>query len=290
MPDTKTIWVSLSDGARIRIRERGSRASVLFVHGWAMNGGLFDGLVDVLPRNIGAISLDLRGHGSSSRTGSATVEQLGSDLVELADQLGLQNIVVCGWSMGAMALWSAAADPRFSGRVAGYVVVDMSPRIANDAEWRLGLSDGRNLDVTLDAAKPMRADWPSAVRRFAPRILALGADRPSVLAALETAALEQDPDYMAALWESTARQDFRAQLRSLTAPTLAVYGEKSQLYAAASSRFIARESPYGRAVGFQNSGHAPHLEEPQRFAAVLADFVASVTRNASPAASAGAAY
>lgn len=282
------VWVTLRDGAKIRVRSRGGPKRILFVHGWAMHGGLFDGVANLLPDHLGAISIDLRGHGESSRQGPATIEQLGADIAELSEILGLQGVVVCGWSMGAMALWAGAADARFQRRVAGYVIVDMSPRLPNDSEWRLGLADGRTLAMTLDAAAAMRTDWAASVERFTPRILASGSEQKLLCARLSAAALQQDPEFMASLWESMARQDFRAQLSALTAPTLAVFGARSQLYAEASSRYIARESPMGRAIGFENSGHAPHLEEPQRFASVLRDFAAMTTRTASSAASAGA--
>ncbi len=283
------VWVTLKDGARLKVRSRGGPKHILFVHGWAMHGGLFDGVANLLPETLGAHSIDLRGHGDSSRQGPATVEQLGADLVEAAEILGLQNIVAVGWSMGAMALWAAAADARFQRRIAGYVIVDMSPRLPNDGDWRLGLADGRALDATLDAARAMRADWPAAVARFAPRILAAGVEQKLLAARLAAAALHQDADFMAALWESMARQDFRARLKTIAAPTLAIFGARSQLYAEGSSRFLARECPMGSAIGFENSGHAPHLEEPQRFAAVLRDFAAVTTRKEAPAASAGAA-
>jgi pimeloyl-[acyl-carrier protein] methyl ester esterase len=281
-------WVSLKDGARLRVRMSGAGTPILFVHGWAMNGALFADTAHLLGDGLTTICVDLRGHGESSRSGDASIEQLGADIAELVECLALRDVVVCGWSMGAMALWSAASDARFQRRVAGYVIVDMSPRLPNDGAWALGLADGRDLDATIEAASAMRADWAASVRRFAPRILAEGANQPVLRKRLEDVALMQDANLMASLWESMARQDFRARLRTLTAPTLAIFGEKSQLYREASSRFIARECPKGRAIGFRHSGHAPHLEEPQRFASVLREFVATTSRNSAPA-EAGAA-
>lgn len=281
-------WVSLKDGARLRVRISGAGTPILFVHGWAMNGALFADAADLLEDGFTTICVDLRGHGESSRSGDATIAQLGADIAEIAEGLALRDLVVCGWSMGAMALWAAASDARFQRRVAGYVIIDMSPRLPNDGAWALGLADGRDLDATIGAAAAMRRDWEASVRRFAPRILAEGANEPVLQKRLEEAALAQDANIMAALWESMARQDFRARLRTLAAPTLAIFGERSQLYREASSRFIARECPMGRAIGFRHSGHAPHLEEPQRFASVLREFAATTSRNSAPAV-AGAA-
>lgn len=281
----------MRDGCVLYADDLGAGRPILFAHGWAMASGLFRPLATALAADFRVVSPDLRGHGRSVMAGAVGIEDIGRDLAELADMLSLDDIVVVGWSMGAMALWSACADAAFMGRVSGIVVLDMSPRLSNDAEWRAGLADGRDLAATLAAADAMRRDWPGAVARFVPRIVAEGPeeDREDLLAALGEVALAQDGAVMAALWESMARQDFRAALPRLAAPTLAIRGERSRLYAPEASRFIARQSPGGRALGFARSGHAPHLEEPRRFLDSLAAFAAATSKNRTTAARAGAA-
>lgn len=283
--------IRMRDGALLRYDDVGEGRPVLFVHGWAMTGGLFRQLTDMLGRGLRAIAPDLRFHGGSSRAGAPDIALLGRDLVDFAAALDLEDAVVVGWSMGAMAAWSAMSDRRFADRVGGLVAVDMSPRIVNDDDWLLGLADRRDLAATLAAAQSMREDWAGAVGRFVPRIVAEGAEaaRASIVADLRTAALSNDGGQMAALWESMAVQDFRGAIRSGGTPTLAVYGEKSRLYAPGSSRYIARESVDGRAVGFAESGHAPHLEEPRRFVEVLRAFAASTAKDQAAPARAGAA-
>ncbi|MBY0421331.1 MAG: alpha/beta hydrolase [Parvularculaceae bacterium] len=269
--------IEMSDGALLRVDDVGAGRPFLLAHGWAMAASLFAPLAEALAADHRVVAPDLRGHAGSASAKTVSLEMIAEDLATLAERLDLQDVVAVGWSMGAMALWTAS----FARRVTAFVVVDMSPRIVNDSAWRLGLKDGRDLEETIAAADAMRADWPAAVRRFAPRIAApdAGAD---LLLTLENVALEQDAVTMAGLWESLARQDARAALARLSAPTLAVYGEQSQLYDAASSRFVAEASPNGRAVGFRHSGHAPHLEEPERFVATLLDFAAATSNAAAP--------
>lgn len=74
-------------------------------------------------------------------------------------------------------------------------------------------------------------------------------------------------------------QDYRDRIRALVLPTLVVHGARSRFYRAETSRFIARIVADGRVVAFDHSGHAPHLEEPDAFNALLKRFVTEI-RNA----------
>lgn len=271
--------VTLKDGAEIAVDVSGEGTPVLFVHGWAMQGSLFAGQRDALSSSYQIITVDLRGHGASSRDVTAlTIERLGADIVEIADALNLTELVVVGWSMGAMVLWDALTSREFAVRVAGLVSIDMSPRLSNDGAWSLGLADGRGPLAALRAVEAMRADWPNAVRRFAPRIFApdMTPDRQAQLSAIISDASALNGEAMAALWESMAVQDFRKTIGVLPTPILAVHGAKSQLYPVATGEFIAENAPSGDVAVFPASGHAPHLEEPERFNTALQRFISSV--------------
>lgn len=280
--------ITLSDGATVRATIAGQGPPIIFIHGWAMNGGLFAEQQEAFKDSFRTIAIDLRGHGGSRGGGQpATIERLAADLVEIFELLELDRAVCVGWSMGAMVAWEALADPAFAARVRGLVVIDMSPRISNDSAWRLGLADGRRPESTIRSVEAMRRDWPAMVRRFVPRILAPGAEvrRSDLIARIIEEADALDNETMAGLWESMAVQDFRKTLKTLTTPTLVVHGAKSQLYAAATGEFIARQTPDAILVEFPQSGHAPHLEEPEAFNVELRNFIEELDSRAVSAAS-----
>lgn len=275
----REITAILSDGETVRVRSAGAGRAIAFLHGWAMNASLFDEQCADLATAHRTIAFDFRGHNGRPARG-LTIDQLADDLCELAEALELADAILVGWSMGAMVAWRALENRCFARRVAGLAVVDMSPRIVNDQQWRLGLRDGRTLAEARSAVAQMRANWPATVRRFAPRIIAEGEDelRRAVIDRLEAAAANADPDTMADLWASMAAADFRDSAAIRSTPILVVYGEKSRLYAPESAHYIASKSPGGRSLGFSHSGHAPHLEEPRWFSDVLAQFAASTAR------------
>ena len=58
-------------------------------------------------------------------------------------------------------------------------------------------------------------------------------------------------------------------------PTLIVWGDRDPLIPVSHAVAAHEAMPGSRLVIFENVGHFPHCEEPERFVQVLVDFVAS---------------
>jgi pimeloyl-ACP methyl ester carboxylesterase len=259
-----------SDGARIAYRDSGSGAPLVLLHGLMAHAGFFLGQAK-LAEHFRIIAIDLRGHGESvfEESEPPSVERMAADVAELAEALGLAGAIGVGWSLGATILWHVLAGPA-GGRFAGAVVIDMTARVRNDDGWDLGLSpeacEARSIAIRDDFesfaltagqaifAQPVApehrklADWVS--RQFA----------------------RNDPAAIAAIWASLVRQDMRALLDRIEHPTLIVHGGRSELYGDDTAGHLVAALPHARAVRFANSGHAPHLEEPDLFNTTLKEF------------------
>lgn len=273
----------LRDGARLAYREWGAGRPLLLVHGWAAHGGFFSAQRD-LASGFRLIELDLRGHGGSDAApGPLTVEVLAADLADMMAQLELQDVLAVGWSLGAMALWRLLEGPA-GARIAGMVVIDMSPRIVNDPGWALGLKGGYDLAAVLTAQVAMRADWPGFGRQLAQRIVAegLSEERAPLIDWVEREVLACRPGPLIELWGSLASQDVTGKLTGFDVPTLVAYGERSQLYPAATAAFLTERLPRASSVRFERSGHALHLEEPERFNQAVTQFAAALPRLGKP--------
>lgn len=275
--------LTLRDGATTQATISGAGRPVIFLHGWAMHGGYFDAQRRGLSEEFKVISYDMRAHGrSQSAGGQPTIEQLAADLAEIVGQLDLSDAILVGWSMGAMVAWRAMADERFARRIGGLAVIDMSPRISNDASWNLGLSDGRRPLAAIKAVETMRENWPAMVKRFAPRIFAAGSEEKNrtIIKKMMRDAERLDPLMMASLWESMAVQDFRTTLRMIKTPMLVICGEKSQLYSPQTSEYVAKQAGCGTLERFADCGHAPHIEAPEDFNRRLVRFIEEISSGA----------
>lgn len=264
-----------SDGARIAYQDEGQGRPLVLLHGLMAHSGFF-AKQRALASEFRLIGIDLRGHGQSVVHDRApTVEQLADDVTAIAEALELDDAVAVGWSLGAPVLWHVLSGPA-ADRFAGAVIVDMTPRVLNDEEWQLGLSqelcEARQTAIRDDFAnfaigagqamfaQPVReehralADW--AGEEFA----------------------RNDSTAIDSLWSSLVDQDFRPVLGRIRQPTLVIHGAHSQLYGSDTAKHLVSALPNARAVQFDRSGHAPQLEQPDLFNAAIRDFAAGLPR------------
>ena len=118
------------------------------------------------------------------------------------------------WARPSSGTSSPARPPA---RFAGAVVVDMTARVLNDAEWDLGLSpeacEARSLAIRDDfesfALGAGQAIFAQPVARRAPRARRLGERRIRP---------QRSPPRSAAVWASLVRQDVRALLDRIAPP------------------------------------------------------------------------
>ena len=269
-----------SDGARIAYSDSGRGTPIVLLHGLMAHAGFFEGQAG-LAENFRIIALDLRGHGESAAADGEppSVERMAADVAELADALDLDGAIGVGWSLGATLLWHVLAGPA-GRRFAGAVVVDMTARVRNDDEWDLGLSaeacEARSLAIQDDFESfALTAGQAIFAQPVAPQHREL-ADWASLQFA------RNDADAIASIWSSLIRQDVRALLERIQHPTVIVHGGRSELYGDDTAGHLVAALPHARAVRYENSGHAPHLEEPALFNATLKDFADSLSLARTP--------
>jgi pimeloyl-ACP methyl ester carboxylesterase len=254
-----------SDGARIAYEDEGGGRPLLLLHGLMAHHDFF-ALQRPLADRFRLIRPDLRGHGESRAQTGLDVERLADDMAGLADALGLEDAIVVGWSLGASVLWHLLTGPA-SARFAGAVVVDMTPRVQNDAEWTLGLTP-----EACDARRQaIESDFASFAAQAGQAIFAEeGHHHSARWAGAEFA--RNDAAAIGALWCSLMQQDFRPLLGGIRQPTLIVHGARSHLYTRETAEHLAAAIPNSTLITFDQSGHSPHLEQPDLFNRTLTDF------------------
>jgi pimeloyl-ACP methyl ester carboxylesterase len=268
-----------SDGARIAFDEEGEGRPLLLLHGLMAHSGFFEKQRE-LADGFRLVRPDLRGHGDSRASGTAgavdlTIERLAADIAELAAHLDLNDAIAVGWSLGASVLFRLLAGPA-AARFAGAVIVDMTPRVLNEGDWTLGLSGevcGARLQAIREDFDGFAANAGAAIFAQPPRD---GAGALAEWAGAEFA--RNDPAAVAALWSSLVGADLRPLLPRITQPTLVVHGAQSHLYGADTADHLVAALPNAAAVEFAESGHAPHLEQPELFNRTLRAFAASLPR------------
>jgi pimeloyl-ACP methyl ester carboxylesterase len=258
-----------SDGAEIAYGDEGAGRPLVLLHGLMAHAGFFE-KQRALADSFRVIRVDLRGHGQTRSEGSApSVETAARDVAELAAHLELEGAIGIGWSLGAAVLWEVLTGPA-SGRFAGAVVVDMTPRVMNADGWTLGLSP-----ETCDArTRAIAEDFPTFAAGAGAAIFAAPRHPLAGWAGEEFA--RNDAGAIGSLWASLVGHDYRATLGRIRQPTLVVHGARSHLYDAETAAHLVAALPDARAIRFEGSGHAPHLEQPELFNRTIAEFAASL--------------
>ncbi|MDO4920132.1 alpha/beta fold hydrolase [Kocuria sp.] len=253
-------------GTELSFTDEGQGPPVLLVHGHAYDRSLWDAQVRTLVAGgWRALAPDLRGFGDSEVTeGIVYTEEFAADLAALLDALGLETVVLLGFSMGGqIAMQLLASHPE---RVRALVVSDTVPH-AEDAAGR------RRRHVTADR---MVRDGMAA---YASSVLPVMIREQNVERLPEVARAVAEMIRSAPLTGATAamrgraeRADFTETLRGWDGPALVVVGS-DDAFDGGAARTMAELLPRGELAVVPESGHTPNLENPAAYDAALLGFL-----------------
>ncbi len=211
---------------------------------------MWDPQVPGLTERFRVVRYDTRGHGRSPvPDGDSTIDDLADDVVALLDRLGVETAHVAGLSIGGMTgLRLAVREPR---RVATLAVLCSSAYTGNEQSWR-------------DRARTARTEGTGALaeavvgRWFTP---GYAAAHPDLVARMRaTIAGTSDQGY-ASCCAAVAGMDQRADLPSITAPTLVVSGADDPALPPEHQQLIADRVPGAQLVTISPGAHLANIEQ-----------------------------
>ncbi len=276
--------IQCSPGTSIAYRDEGLGTPILLVHGWGVSGALFKAQFDGLSDRYRLLAPDLPGHGASGvfpANGSFAV--LADNIAALVTALDLKQVILVGWSMGAMICWDLLSrHPDLD--IQGLVTIDMVPRLLSEPDWPHGLRSGSGIHVFAPHVEAMNRNWPEFAAQFVQLMFSSlpGAPIQELVDGSCQVALTNDPGSLAQIWMRMAEQDFRKILPGIAIPVLVVAGQHSRLYKVAAIEWTAAQIPQAELIKFSRSGHAPHMEEPACFNHMLSQFVDRIIPQQNP--------
>lgn len=270
LAQTRSYTATAPDGVTIAIEESGNPSGppVILIHG--LLGSRLDWQSQLQTPALSRyrlISYDLRGHGQSGKPSGFDAYHDGrrwaDDLAAVIDASNARHAVLVGWSLGGVVIsnyLAAYGDTNVAGAVYVDGVIELKPEQIT-----------AHPDVYRDMTATDLKTHLDGERRFLAMCFDREPDRATFERLLANAALASW-DMQAAVPTMTVAA---AQgLASMTKPVLLIYGEHDALVKPAPSIARVRAlNPHVRVALYANSGHAPFIEEPQRFNRDLADFV-----------------
>lgn len=271
-------FFTTSDNAQIYYEEHGAGEPLIFVHGWSCNHNFFKYQTGEFAKNYRVILYDLRGHGQSDRgpitERNMNLKRFAADLHELIEHLGLKEVNVVGWSMGTSTLLAYAREFHCE-YIRRMCFIDMTPKLLNDEEWKLGQSGSFTQEQNIMFLALLGSSWEAAANMFVPNIFAKGYSKEAdeYKWALGQA-LDNIPHCMTNMWIAMAYEDFRPVLPTIQVPVLLAYSGDGLIYGPAHGEYMqANLGGESKLVIFPGCGHGLFLEDPQKFNRELAAFL-----------------
>lgn len=266
------------DNVNIYYEIKGDGLPIVFIHGFTEDHNSFRIQQKVLSKKYKVISYDLRGHGISDRVDyGLNLERFALDLRELIDYLGLENIILVGWSMGASVIFEYINIFGIE-KLSKICIIDKSPKTINDKTWNLGLYHGRyTIEDALRDLGVIKNNWMEFVQIFINTMAPYFTEKQMEIAMDKMES--NSPHVMHSMWKSLIEKDYRFALDKISIPTLIVFGEKSTLYSIEVGEYLHQKIGNSKLEIFKDCTHLLVLENPVKFNRVLEDFINNKNHN-----------
>ena len=284
--DSRTLTV---DGVKIHYFCGGSGSPLVLIHGLGSSAAVeFYFNLEPLAANHRVLAIDLPGFGHSDKPVlEYTIELFVRAVRDLMACEKLDRAAVMGVSLGGrVALGLALEWPETVERL---ILVDAlgvgAPRRV--LAYRILLTRGLGELTLMSTARALRRMKPATIRRFWGWYLRRPKSVDTILSDQRIAdhgVLLSTPEYRAAylsaLRSIAGMRDLRdgvtvpGRLKDLPMPTLLIWGRHDHIFPAAHAEAALQQLPRGRVEIFEDSGHTPQMEEPERFNRLVLDFLA----------------
>jgi 3-oxoadipate enol-lactonase len=245
-----------------RLEGRDGFPVLVLSHSLGCDHGMWDPQMPDLLEHFQILRYDTRGHGASGvPNGDTTMEQLGHDVLGLADSLKIERFAFCGLSLGgAVGQWLALHAPE---RLTSLVLANTAARFGTPEMWEARRNAVREGGMAAVVAATMQ-------RFFTPEMLARGDPHAQATRAVF---LGTDPAGFIACCAAIRDVDHTALLGRIRVPTL-VIGSKSDPSTPwpENGAILAREIPGAKSVVLPGA-HLSNLGQPRSFTSAMLEFL-----------------
>ncbi len=265
MPFTDTKEVRLF----YRLEGREDLPILVLSHSLGCDHSMWDPQMPDMLSYFRVLRYDTRGHGASGvPAGDYTIDQLGNDLVQLIQALGIKTFAFCGLSMGgAVGQWLALHHAQ---KLSALVLANTSPQFATPDIWearRKAVNEGG-----------MKAIADAVMQRFvspARQTSAYGQSTRLVL-------LGTEPAGYIGCCAALRDVNTKAELRKIAARTLVIGSDSDPSTPwQGNGEILAREITSAKSVVLQGA-HLSNLEQPRAFTTAVLEFLLLSQASADP--------
>ncbi len=191
---------------------------------------------------------------------SLTIADLGQDVLDLADELGIDSFCFCGLSMGGLiGQWLGINAPK---RLKKLIISNTGAKIGNDERW-----NSRIETISLHGMEAIVED--TMIRWFTDKFRA---ENPKRVEETKAMFLRSDIQAYSNCCEAIRDADFRETLSKVGVETLVITGEEDPVTNVEQAEFLAQNIP-NSTLKILKARHLASTELPSEYAQVLIDFI-----------------
>src|SRR5699024_1310765 len=238
--------------------EKGEGEALILLHGLTSTHMMLKQEMEYFKDNFRVIAPDARGHGKSEKPSSHTLNDHIEDVISLMDSLGIEEANLIGMSMGTYVAQGVAI--RVPDRIKKMILVSGNTHSKGENEGLLAEHRGKIGHLSFEEQMGELAE------HIFYNLEKVGKWLNSIPGGLTP---EQQEIEAKALDDF----DFRPDLKNVTDETLLISGKHDGLNPPHEGKEIADLIPGARFVEFKNSGHAPGIEETEKYMNLVSDFL-----------------
>lgn len=246
---------------------------LVLLHGYALNGLIWEFQKPVLSENYRLIVVDLRGFGASSCGKNWSDTDMVEDVAALINHLGLKNCAVLGFSMsGPVAFRLTLELPNRVGKLV--MVSSILPPVGRARKRTQAQAQTRELEILRLYGVEKWADMIGL--RSGLLVDNMFRRNPDINKLWKRMIQRHNHEYLCCMLEARANnfveENWRVKLKEVTQPTLLIAGEQDSSFLN-SSKYLHRRIPNSKLEIISGAGHMVNLEAPEELNQALMGFL-----------------
>jgi 3-oxoadipate enol-lactonase len=251
-----------ANGIQIRYKLEGTKGLpiLVFSNSLGTDFHMWDAIVPALLPHFQILRYDTRGHGGTTATSEPySIELLGNDVLALTKALKIEKFAFCGLSMGGLiGQWLGIYH---SEKLEKLIICNTASKIGSEETWN------ERIEVILKNGTA--SIWEGTLTRWFTPVFHHEAKK---MKAVKTAFLGCSTEGYAAACAAVRDADFREKVGKIGVKTLIITGNQDPVTTVEHAEFMQSKIK-DSALIILEAAHLSSVEQPEKFAAALLDFL-----------------
>jgi len=233
---------------------------VFLLHGWGANAALFRHIADVIAKQYTVVAFDFPGFGQTAEPKRAwSVSDYTDFTIEFIHSFPCKNVILLGHSFGGRVIIKMANEKNLPFSLDKLILIDSAgilPRRSLLYQIRVKTYKAGKVILNMPGIRNL---FPHAITAFKKR--------------MGSADYAQASNVMRQCLVKTVNEDLAPLLKSISMPTLLIWGENDTATPLADGQMMEKQIPSSGLVVLKDAGHYSFLDQPVIFSRVVRSFL-----------------